>query len=66
MVDPPLSDETLHITVSIIDRAIQQRLITNPELSLLGITALLIATKFEDIVVPKSEMLCYLARPLNV
>jgi hypothetical protein len=44
--------ETLYVTVSIIDRYLSRVLIKKSQLHLLGVTALLIATKYEEIYPP--------------
>jgi hypothetical protein len=44
-----LKQETLHLTVFIIDLFLIQKKIKIDQIYLLGITALLIATKFEDV-----------------
>uniref|UniRef100_A0A8C5UCM5 Cyclin B1 n=1 Tax=Malurus cyaneus samueli TaxID=2593467 RepID=A0A8C5UCM5_9PASS len=44
--------ETLFLTVSIIDRFLQDNVISKTDLQLLGVTALYIASKYEEIVVP--------------
>ena len=56
-----LKYETLYITVNLVDRVLQLKIIPDSDLYLLGITCLLLASKFEDIIPPTSEMLCGLA-----
>ena len=48
-----LMSETLYVTVNIIDRYLAQVPIKKSELHLLGVTALLIATKYEEIYPPE-------------
>jgi len=48
-----LMPETLHVTVSIIDRYLATTEIKKAQLHLLGVTALLIATKYEEIYPPE-------------
>lgn len=45
--------ETLYVTVSIIDRYLSKIPIKKSQLHLLGVTALLIATKYEEIYPPE-------------
>jgi len=45
--------ETLHVTVGIIDRFLSISEIKKSQLHLLGVTALLIATKYEEIYPPE-------------
>ncbi len=48
-----LMSETLYVTVSIIDRYLSKVPIKKIQLHLLGVTALLIATKYEEIYPPE-------------
>lgn len=48
-----LMSETLYVTVSIIDRYLAKVPIKKSQLHLLGVTALLIATKYEEIYPPE-------------
>jgi len=48
-----LMSETLYVTVGIIDRYMAQVPIKKAQLHLLGVTALLIATKYEEIYPPE-------------
>lgn len=48
-----LLPETLYVTVSIIDRYLSQVQIKKAQLHLLGVAALLIATKYEEIYPPE-------------
>ena len=54
------TDETLFMTVSIIDRYLSVNQITRLKLQLLGITALLIACKHEEIDLPKIDDFIYI------
>ena len=47
-----LMPETLYVTVNIIDRYLSMEPIRKSELHMLGVTALLIATKYEEIYPP--------------
>lgn len=42
----------MFLTVSILDRFLQRKVVAKPKLQLLGITAMLIASKFEEIYAP--------------
>ena len=48
-----LNPETLYVTVSIIDRYLSQVKIKKPQLHILGVAAILIATKYEEIYPPE-------------
>ena len=54
------TDETLFMTVSIIDRYLSVEQITRTNFQLLGITALMIACKHEEIDLPKIEDFVYI------
>ena len=45
--------ETLYITVNIIDRFLEKTVVTRKELQVIGIAALLIASKYEEIYPPQ-------------
>lgn len=45
-------DETLFLTVNIIDRFLQQQSVVRKELQLVGVTAMLLACKYEEVSVP--------------
>ena len=53
-----LRQETLHIAVCIIDRILWLNKTPPSQLLQLGLTALMIATKFEDVIQPTSDHLC--------
>lgn len=50
-----LNPETLHLTVSIVDRILAQNQTTKDELQLLGISAMFLASKYVDIELPVSH-----------
>lgn len=50
-----LMDETLFMTVNLIDRFLEQQTILRKKLQLVGITALLLACKYEEVSVPVVE-----------
>lgn len=52
-----LLPETLHMSISIIDRYLSQKEVLPVKLQLLGITALFIAAKYEEIFSPEIEIL---------
>lgn len=56
-----LSQETLFLTVNVIDRFLMARDIPSSKLHLVGITALLISCKFEEVVCPTLDNLIILA-----
>ncbi|XP_031476969.1 G2/mitotic-specific cyclin-2-like isoform X2 [Nymphaea colorata] len=47
-----LMDETLFLTVNILDRFLQRRTIMRKNLQLVGLTAMLVACKYEEVLVP--------------
>ncbi|KAJ4715858.1 Cyclin [Melia azedarach] len=47
-----LMDETLFLTINIIDRFLQQQSVVRKELQLVGVTAMLLACKYEEVSVP--------------
>mmetsp|Transcript_11938 Transcript_11938/g.25856 ORF Transcript_11938/g.25856 Transcript_11938/m.25856 type:complete len:375 (+) Transcript_11938:242-1366(+) len=55
-----LVPETLYLTVNIIDRYLAKREVSRPELQLVGVTALLIASKYEEIYPPELRDLVYI------
>lgn len=50
-----LMDETLFLTVNIIDRFLERQLVIRKKLQLVGVTALLLACKYEEVIVPVVE-----------
>ena len=55
-----LVPETLYLTVNIIDRYLSLTSVTRPKLQLVGVTALLIASKYEEIYPPELRDLVYI------
>jgi len=55
-----LVPETLHLTVNIIDRFLALAKVTRQRLQLLGVTAFLIATKYEEVYPPEIPDLVYI------
>lgn len=55
-----LLPETLYLTVNLIDRTLSLKLISLSKLQLVGITALLIASKYEEILSPSVQDLVYM------
>ena len=52
--------ETLYLTINIIDRYLAKAEVTRPKFQLVGVTALLIASKYEDIYPPELKDLVYI------
>ncbi|KAL7469714.1 hypothetical protein ACHAXS_009967 [Conticribra weissflogii] len=52
--------ETLYLTVNIIDRYLERNQVTKGKLQLVGVTALLIASKYEEIYPPELRDLVYI------
>lgn len=55
-----LVPETLYLTINIIDRYLERSQVTRPKLQLVGVTALLIASKYEEIYPPELRDLVYI------
>lgn len=55
-----LVPETLYLTVNLIDRYLEKREVTRPKLQLIGVTSLLIASKYEEIYPPELRDLVYI------
>lgn len=55
-----LVPETLYLTVNIIDRYLQKSQVSRPKLQLVGVTSLLIASKYEEIYPPELRDLVYI------
>ena len=55
-----LVPETLYLTVNIIDRYLAKTEVSRPKLQLVGVTALLIASKYEEIYPPELRDLVYI------
>ncbi|EPQ30992.1 uncharacterized protein PFL1_01181 [Pseudozyma flocculosa PF-1] len=56
-----LLPETLFLALNIIDRFLSQRMITLSKLQLVGVTAMFIAAKYEEVLCPSVENFVYLA-----
>lgn len=61
-----LKQETLHICVNIIDYVIMKEHVQYPRVQGLGLTALLIASKFEDIDQPTAQFLCQMSKLIPI
>lgn len=55
-----LVPETLYLTINLIDRYLERREVTRPKLQLVGVTSLLIASKYEEIYPPELRDLVYI------
>ncbi|KAI3716815.1 hypothetical protein L1987_67984 [Smallanthus sonchifolius] len=55
-----LGAETFYLTVTLIDRYLSKMYIEKQRLQLLGITCMLIASKYEDITAPRVEDFCFI------
>ncbi|KAF7830233.1 cyclin-A2-2-like isoform X1 [Senna tora] len=55
-----LVPDTLYRTVNLIDRFLSKRLIQKRRLQLLGVTCMLIASKYEEICAPRVEDFCFI------
>ncbi|CAI9115902.1 OLC1v1016915C2 [Oldenlandia corymbosa var. corymbosa] len=55
-----LLSDTLYLTVSYIDRFLSKYTITRQKLQLLGVSSMLIASKYEEITPPHVEDFCYI------
>lgn len=55
-----LVPETLYLTINIIDRYLSKTEVSRPKLQLVGVTALLIASKYEEIYPPELRDLVYI------
>ncbi|XP_050366275.1 LOW QUALITY PROTEIN: cyclin-A2-2-like [Argentina anserina] len=53
-----LVPDTLYLTVNLIDRFLSQNFVQKQKLQLLGVTCMLIASKYEEIVAPRVEEFC--------
>ncbi|TVU50147.1 hypothetical protein EJB05_01504 [Eragrostis curvula] len=56
--DFKLVPDTLHLTVILIDQFLSQKTIHRQKLQLLGVTSMLIASKYEEICAPSVEQFC--------
>lgn len=55
-----LVPETLYLTVNLIDRYLERETVERPKLQLVGVTCLLIASKYEEIYPPELRDLVYI------
>ncbi|KAL8494524.1 hypothetical protein ACS0TY_025365 [Phlomoides rotata] len=55
-----LQSDTLYLTVSYVDRFLSTKVIDRKKLQLLGVSAMLIASKYEEISPPHVEDFCYI------
>ncbi|KAK4792853.1 hypothetical protein SAY86_023288 [Trapa natans] len=53
-----LASDTLYLTVNLIDRFLSQNSVEKQRLQLLGVTCMLIASKYEEICAPRVEEFC--------
>ncbi|KAK4761807.1 hypothetical protein SAY87_029691 [Trapa incisa] len=53
-----LASDTLYLTVNLIDRFLSQKSVEKLKLQLLGVTCMLIASKYEEICAPRVEEFC--------
>jgi len=52
--------DTLYLTVSYIDRFLSSNTVSRQQLQLLGVSCMLIASKYEEICAPQVEEFCYI------
>lgn len=55
-----LVPDTLYLTVSYIDRYLSKNVVNRQRLQLLGVTSMLVASKYEEICAPQVEEFCYI------
>ncbi|RDX72620.1 Cyclin-A2-1, partial [Mucuna pruriens] len=55
-----LVPDTLYLTVNLIDRYLSTRFIQKQKLQLLGVTCMLIASKYEEMCAPRVEEFCFI------
>ncbi|XP_027356046.1 cyclin-A2-2-like [Abrus precatorius] len=55
-----LVPDTLYLTVNLIDRCLSTKFIQKQRLQLLGVTCMLIASKYEEICAPRVEEFCFI------
>jgi cyclin B len=58
---PQLMPETLYLTVNLIDRFLEQKQVTRKHLQLVGVTAMLVASKYEEIWAPEVRDFVYIS-----
>jgi cyclin B len=56
-----LMPETLHLTVNVIDRFLARKQVTRKNLQLVGVTAMLVASKYEEIWAPEVRDFVYIS-----
>ena len=56
-----LLQETLFLAVSILDRYLSKKDVTNSQLQLVGLTSLLVASKYEECTIPEVEDFAYIS-----
>lgn len=56
-----LMDETLYLTVNLIDRFLEAKQVTRKHLQLVGVTAMLVASKYEEIWAPEVRDFVYIS-----
>ena len=56
-----LMPETLHLTVNVIDRFLAKKQVTRKNLQLVGVTAMLVASKYEEIWAPEVRDFVYIS-----
>lgn len=56
-----LLPETLYLSINIIDRFLSLRVVSVPKLQLVGITAMFIASKYEEVIAPSIQNFIYMA-----
>ncbi|GER32167.1 cyclin, partial [Striga asiatica] len=55
-----MAPDTLHLTINLIDRFLSHNLIEKQKLQLVGVTCMLIASKYEEIYAPSVEEFCFI------
>ena len=60
-----LMPETFYLTVNIIDRYLSMRIVSRRELQLVGISSMVIASKYEEVWAPQVEFFTYLILALS-
>ena len=58
---PPRKPETLYLTVNLIDRFLEAKQVTRKHLQLVGVTAMLVASKYEEIWAPEVRDFVYIS-----
>ena len=52
--------ETMYLTVNLIDRFLEKKLVIRQKLQLVGVTAMLLASKYEEIYAPEVRDFVYI------